>query len=130
MVLDEALRLYPPSVLPRQANAADQISGYGVPQDAVVVISQYIIHRHPDWWSAPEQFQPERFTPVQAARRHRFAYIPFGEGPRMCIGQAFALMEMHPSWRLWPKPTPCRWCLTALSCPNWRRHFAPAMVYG
>jgi cytochrome P450 len=95
-VLDEALRLYPPSVvLPRQANAADTISGYGVPQDAVVVISQYIIHRHPDFWSAPEQFQPERFTPAQAARRHRFAYIPFGEGPRMCIGQAFALMEMH-----------------------------------
>ena len=84
-----------PVVLPRQANAADTISGYGVPQDAVVVISQYIIHRHPDFWSAPEQFQPERFTPAQAARRHRFAYIPFGEGPRMCIGQAFALMEMH-----------------------------------
>ena len=96
LVLDEALRLYPPSVvLPRQANTADTISGYSVPQDAIVVISQYILHRHPDWWSAPEQFQPERFTPAQAAQRHRFAYIPFGEGPRMCIGQAFALMEMH-----------------------------------
>jgi cytochrome P450 len=96
MVLDEALRLYPPSVvLPRQANAADEMSGYAVPQDAVVVISQYIVHRHPDFWSAPEQFQPERFTPAQEARRHRFAYIPFGEGPRMCIGKAFALMEMH-----------------------------------
>src|SRR5262249_38164234 len=96
MVLDEALRLYPPSVvLPRQANAADEISGYAVPQDAVVVISQYIVHRHPDFWSAPEQFQPERFTPAQEARRHRFAYIPFGEGPRMCIGKSFALMEMH-----------------------------------
>jgi cytochrome P450 len=96
MVLDETLRLYPPSVvLPRQANTADEISGYAVPQDAVVVISQYIIHRHPDFWSAPEQFEPERFTPAQEARRHRFAYIPFGEGPRMCIGKAFALMEMH-----------------------------------
>ena len=96
MVLDEALRLYPPSVvLPRQANAADEISGYAVPRDAVVVISQYIVHRHPDFWSAPEQFEPERFTPAQEARRHRFAYIPFGEGPRMCIGKAFALMEMH-----------------------------------
>jgi cytochrome P450 len=96
MVLDEALRLYPPSVvLPRQANTADQISGYAVPQDAIVVMSQYILHRHPDFWSAPEQFQPERFTPVQEARRHRFAYIPFGEGPRMCIGKAFAIMEMH-----------------------------------
>jgi len=96
MVLDEALRLYPPSVvLPRQANTADEISGYAVPRDAVVVISQYVIHRHPDWWPAPEQFQPERFTPTQEARRHRFAYIPFGEGPRMCIGKSFALLEMH-----------------------------------
>src|SRR2546429_647526 len=90
LVLDEALRLYPPSVvLPRQANAADTISGYRVPQDAVVVISQYVIHRHPDFWSTPEQFQPERFTPAQEATRHRFAYIPFGEGPRMCIGKSF-----------------------------------------
>jgi cytochrome P450 len=96
MVLDEALRLYPPSVvLPRQANAPDEISGYAIPQDAVVVISQYVTHRHPDFWSEPEQFQPERFTPEQATRQHRCAYIPFGEGPRMCIGQAFALMEMH-----------------------------------
>jgi cytochrome P450 len=96
MVLDETLRLYPPSVvLPRQANALDEISGYTIPQDAVVVISQYVTHRHPDFWSAPEQFQPERFAPEQATRRHRCAYIPFGEGPRMCIGQAFALMEMH-----------------------------------
>ena len=96
MVLDETLRLYPPSVvLPRQANAPDEISGYAIPQDAVVVISQYVTHRHPDFWSEPEQFQPERFTPEQATRQHRCAYIPFGEGPRMCIGQAFALMEMH-----------------------------------
>jgi cytochrome P450 len=96
MVLDEALRLYPPSVvLPRQANAADTISGYAVPQDAIVVISQYVIHRHPGVWSGPEQFQPERFTPAQEARRHRFVYIPFGEGPRMCIGKSFALVEMH-----------------------------------
>ena len=96
MVLDEALRLYPPSVvLPRQANAADTVSGYGIPQDAIVVLSQYITHRHPDFWAAPEQCQPERFTPAEEARRHRFAYIPFGEGPRMCIGKAFALMEMH-----------------------------------
>ena len=96
MVLDEALRLYPPSVvLPRQANAPDEISGYAIPQDAVVVISPYVIHRHPDFWSAPAQFQPERFTPEQGTRQHRCAYIPFGEGPRRCLGQAFALMEMH-----------------------------------
>jgi len=96
MVLDEALRLYPPSVvLPRQANAPDEISGYAIPQDAVVVISPYVTHRHPEFWSEPEQFQPERFTPEQATRQHRGAYMPFGDGPRMCIGHAFALMEMH-----------------------------------
>jgi cytochrome P450 len=96
MVLAEALRLYPPSVvLPRQANARDAISGYAIPKDAIVVISQYVIHRHPAFWSEPEQFQPERFTPAQATTRHRCAYIPFGEGPRRCIGEPFALMEMH-----------------------------------
>lgn len=96
MVLDEALRLYPPSVvLPRQANAPDEIGGYAIPKDAVVVISQYVTHRHPEFWSAPEQFQPERFTPAAETSRHRCAYIPFGEGPRMCIGKPFALMEMH-----------------------------------
>jgi cytochrome P450 len=96
MVLAEALRLYPPSVvLPRQANAPDKISGYAIPKDAVVVISQYVTHRHPEFWSEPEQFQPERFTPEQEARRHRCAYIPFGEGPRRCIGEPFALLEMH-----------------------------------
>jgi cytochrome P450 len=96
MVLDEALRLYPPSVvLPRQANAPDEIGGYAIPKDAVVVISQYVTHRHPEFWSEPEQFQPERFTPAEETRRHRCAYIPFGEGPRMCIGKPFALMEMH-----------------------------------
>jgi cytochrome P450 len=96
MVLAEALRLYPPSVvLPRQANAPDEISGYAIPQDAVVVISQYVTHRHPEFWSAPEQFQPERFTPEQEIHRHRCAYIPFGAGPRRCIGESFALLEMH-----------------------------------
>jgi cytochrome P450 len=96
MVLDEALRLYPPSVvLPRQANAPDEIGGYAIPKDAVVVISQYVTHRHPEFWSEPEQFQPERFTSAEESSRHRCAYIPFGEGPRMCIGKPFALMEMH-----------------------------------
>ena len=96
MVLAEALRLYPPSVvLPRQANAPDEISGYAIPKDAVVVISQYVTHRHPEFWPEPEQFQPERFTPAQEAGRHRCAYIPFGEGPRRCIGEPFAFLEMH-----------------------------------
>jgi cytochrome P450 len=96
MVLAEALRLYPPSVvIPRQANAPDEIGGYTIPKDAVVVISQYVTHRHPEFWSEPEQFQPERFTPAQASSRHRCAYLPFGEGPRRCVGEPFALLEVH-----------------------------------
>ncbi len=96
MVLDEAMRLYPPSaVLPRQANANDEIGGYAIPRNAVVLMSQYVTHRHPDFWPEPERFCPERFTPQQVAIQHRFAYFPFGEGSRMCIGKPFALMEMH-----------------------------------
>ena len=57
--------------------------------------TRYVTHRHPEFWSEPEQFQPERFTPAQAARRHRCVYIPFGEGLRRCIGEPFALLEMH-----------------------------------
>jgi cytochrome P450 len=96
MVLDEALRLYPPAaILPRQANATDVLGGYTIPKNAVVLMSQYVTHRHPDFWPEPERFCPERFTPAQGAARHRFAYLPFGEGPRVCIGKPFALMEMQ-----------------------------------
>jgi cytochrome P450 len=96
MVLDEVLRLYPPAaILPRQANAADVIGGYTIPKNAVVLMSQYVTHRHPDFWPEPEHFCPERFNVAQVAARHRFAYLPFGEGPRVCIGKPFALMEMQ-----------------------------------
>lgn len=93
-VLEESLRLYPPSViLPRQANGADVLRGYPVPPDAAVIISQYVVHRHPEFWPDAERFDPDRFTPGEAGARHRFAYIPFGAGPHMCIGRDFALLE-------------------------------------
>jgi cytochrome P450 len=57
------------------------------------VVCQYITHRHPNFWSEPESFRPERFSPSQTAERVRFAYYPFGGGPRVCIGANFALME-------------------------------------
>ena len=95
-IIDETLRLYPPSaVLPRQANAADRIAGYPIPQHAVVIMSQYVTHRHPDFWPQPEQFQPERFGLEEFPHQHRYAYFPFGEGQRLCIGKPLALMEMH-----------------------------------
>ena len=96
MILDETMRLYPPSaVLPRQANMADHIGAYAVPKDALVLMSQYVTHRHPDFWPDPERFHPERFTPDRVAKRHRFAYFPFGAGPRVCIGKSLALLEMQ-----------------------------------
>ena len=53
----------------------------------------YIVHRDPRWWDDPDTFDPERFTPERSEGRHKFAYIPFGNGPRKCIGQTFALTE-------------------------------------
>jgi cytochrome P450 len=96
MVVDEALRLYPPVwIIPRRAIADDEIGGYRVPKDAVVNVVPYVLHRHPLFWDRPEAFEPERWLPERAAGRPRYAYIPFGGGPRLCIGNAFALTEMQ-----------------------------------
>ena len=96
MVIDEALRLYPPAaVIPRQANTADDIDGFEIGKNARVLISPYVTHRHEAFWSDPSVFRPERFAPGQEAVRHRFAYLPFGAGPRVCIGQHLALLEMR-----------------------------------
>lgn len=96
MAIDEALRLYPPAaVIPRQANAADNIGGFEIRKHAGALISPYVTHRHEAFWADPTAFKPERFASGQEAARHRFAYLPFGAGPRVCIGQHVALMEMH-----------------------------------
>lgn len=94
MVIDEVLRLYP-SVwsIARRPLEADEIGGYRIPPGAVVSLSPYITHRHPAFWDEPEKFDPERFSPEHSANRHPFAYFPFGGGPRLCIGNNFALME-------------------------------------
>jgi steroid delta-isomerase-like uncharacterized protein len=93
-VIDEALRLYPPIwMLTRTALEDDQIAGYAIPAGALVAISPYLIHRHPNLWELPDQFLPDRFLadegPTQAYR-----YLPFGHGPRHCIGKFFAMLEM------------------------------------
>lgn len=94
MVVDEALRLYPPLwAFGRQALAEDEVGGYRIRAGAPVNLSPWITHRHPDFWDEPERFDPERFTPERVAERHRFAYLPFSGGPRLCIGNEFALME-------------------------------------
>jgi cytochrome P450 len=93
-ILEESMRLYPPVwAVERRAVGDDTIAGYDVKKGAIVGICTYVLHRHPQHWENPEGFDPERFLPGRSEGRHRYAYIPFGAGPRMCIGNAMALME-------------------------------------
>lgn len=96
MVLEEVLRLYPSTFgLGRKAVAADEIGGYCIPANSMILLCPYTTHRHPAFWEHPEVFDPERFTAEREASRPHYAYFPFGGGPRMCIGNNFALMEMQ-----------------------------------
>lgn len=93
-VLDESLRLYPPAwILGRRAIGEDWIGGYYVAPGTVLAISIYTLHRHPDFWKDPDTFDPEHFAPANLPGRHKFAYIPFGGGPRQCIGNNLGLLE-------------------------------------
>ena len=94
MVFEEALRLYPPvHGVSRTAIGEDRLGGVRIPPGAVLLISLYVTHRNPTLWPDPDRFDPERFTPEAVAARHRFSYLPFGGGPRICIGNGFALAE-------------------------------------
>lgn len=94
-VVEESLRLYPPTwSFSRGARDADEIAGIPVPAGATILLSPYLIHRRADFWPAPDTFDPDRFLPERIAKRHRFAYFPFGGGPRICIASQLALMEM------------------------------------
>jgi cytochrome P450 len=94
MVIEEAMRLYPPAhTLSRTAMAEDTVLGRRVRRGTQILIVPWLLHRNPKLWDHPERFEPERFAPERAAARHRFAYIPFGAGPRICIGAAFAMAE-------------------------------------
>jgi cytochrome P450 len=94
MVVEESMRLYPPAwAVGRNALAEDEIGGYVIPKRAYVLVFQYVTQRHPDFWERPDAFDPGRFAAERATGRHRFAYFPFGGGPRLCIGNQFALIE-------------------------------------
>jgi cytochrome P450 len=91
--IDEALRLYPPAFLiVRQAVAADEIMGRKLEAGTVITISPWVIHRHHKRWQNPDAFDPSRFLPG-APVPERYAYMPFGAGPRICVGAQFALTE-------------------------------------
>ena len=94
MVLKEAMRLYPPAWgFGRKCVADDEVGGHRVPAGADIIVSPWVTHRHPRFWNEPERFDPERFAPEREANRHRHAYLPFGAGPRACIGQYFSMLE-------------------------------------
>ena len=93
-VFEEALRLYPPAaMLARQAIAADELAGVRIPAGAIMTVSPYVLHRRQGLWDHPDTFDPTRFLGERRERIDRFAYIPFGAGPRVCIGMAFAMQE-------------------------------------
>jgi cytochrome P450 len=92
MVLQESMRLYPPAwIIARSATGPDEIGGYRIPAGSIVFVSPYVVHRHPRLWDDPEEFDPQRFSSERALPKG--AYFPFGGGPRLCIGNAFATME-------------------------------------
>jgi cytochrome P450 len=79
--------------LGREAIGPDEVLGHRIPAGATVLIVPWMPHRKPSLWEHPDRFEPERFAPERTAARPRYAYIPFGAGPRICIGAAFAIEE-------------------------------------
>jgi cytochrome P450 len=116
--IEEAIRLYPPiAAISRAAINADELAGTAIKPGAMVVIAPYVLHRHRRLWERPDVFDPDRFLGGARKSIDRFAYMPFGFGPRMCVGQQFALqeatlvlsavmrefvLEMVPGHKVWP----------------------------
>jgi len=94
-IIHEALRLYPPLyVLARWTPTPVDLGAVRLPKHTMVVVSPYTLHRRADYFPDPERFNPDRFTPEAMTARPRYAYVPFGAGPRQCIGNHFAMMEL------------------------------------
>lgn len=114
MVVRESLRLYPPATgFAREPIEDVRIGGYGIPKGSLVVANTYALHRDARFFPDPERFDPERFTAGWETRIPRYAYLPFGGGPRVCIGNGFAMMEallivatMAQSWQFLLEPDP------------------------
>ncbi|MFK0164318.1 cytochrome P450 [Rhizobium sp. NPDC090279] len=93
-VFSEAMRLYPPAPIISRAVVRDfTIGAYTIPAGTIIYVPIYAVHHHADLWEDPQIFDPDRFEPEAAKNRHRYAFMPFGAGPRVCIGNGFAVME-------------------------------------
>lgn len=93
-VMEEAMRLYPPvPFMSRAAIEEDRVAGFRIPKGSLVMIAPWVLHRHKTLWRDPGHFDPDRFMPGNREKIDRFAYLPFGAGPRVCIGAAFSLQE-------------------------------------
>lgn len=93
-VIQESMRLYPPAwIIGRRAEVDDTVCGYHIAAGTQVLVSPWATHRQPRWWDDPEAFDPDRFSAARSDGRPAFAYFPFGGGPRICIGNTFAMME-------------------------------------
>ena len=93
-VIEETMRLYPPvASLSREAQGPDDLCGRRIRKGALVIIAPYVLHRHKLLWNHPERFEPSRFLPGAREAIDRYAYLPFGAGPRICIGAAFSIQE-------------------------------------
>lgn len=94
-VVREAMRLYPPAyVIGREALADCEIAGYRVKAGTTIYFSPWVLHRDARWFDRPEEFRPERWMDGLSARLPKYVYLPFGGGPRICIGERFAMMEL------------------------------------
>lgn len=94
MTVEESMRLYPPApIVTRDSIGPDEVGGIAIRPGTFVMISPWVLHRHRRLWEEPDYFDPERFAPGRRDAIHRFAYIPFGAGPRICIGMGFAMQE-------------------------------------
>lgn len=95
-IINESLRLYPPAwLMSRLSLGPDRLGNYTLEANQGVLVSPYILHHDPDSWPDPERFIPDRFAAEMIKDRHPYAFMPFGGGPRLCIGNQFALMEMQ-----------------------------------
>jgi len=108
----EAMRLYPPIwAMERRAVEEDDLGGFRIPKGSTVVISPWVTHRHPGLWKEPDRFDPGRFSAERIERRPPLAYLPFGAGPRFCIGGHFAMVEGQ--------------IITAMVARRWRLRLVP-----